>query len=138
VPQPCAVQLPYSMVRRDWVESSDMHRGLEASGAGIVASFVMAGGVLAGKFDAGGAGRAAGEPGQPHLAAARECGRRGRARADELGVGAAALAVGFALGNPGVASVLFGATSPDQIAANVSALDLGVEAFQRLDALCGG
>ena len=53
VPAPCAAQLPYSLVRRDWVESDEMTAALEASGAGVVASFVMAGGVLTGKYDAG-------------------------------------------------------------------------------------
>jgi aryl-alcohol dehydrogenase-like predicted oxidoreductase len=58
VPQPCAAQLPYSFVQRDWVESDAMAAALEASGAGVVASFVMAGGILTGKYDAGGRGRA--------------------------------------------------------------------------------
>ena len=138
VPQPCAAQLPYSLVRRDWVESPEMAAALESSRAGVVASFVMAGGVLTGKYDAGGSGRAAGELDAPHNAAARECGRRLGAVAAELGVSAAALAIGFALGNPDVVSVLIGATSPDQIAVNARALELGPDAVQRLDALCTG
>ena len=137
-PQPCAAQLPYSLVRRDWVESPEMQAALEASGAGVVASFAMAGGVLTGKYESGATGRAAGELEQPQYAAARECGRRLRALAEELGVSAGALAIGFALRHPGVASVLFGATSPDQIAGNVQALELGPAALERLDGLCVG
>jgi aryl-alcohol dehydrogenase-like predicted oxidoreductase len=38
VPQPCAVQLPYSLVRRDWLETPGMRRARQASGAGVVAS----------------------------------------------------------------------------------------------------
>jgi aryl-alcohol dehydrogenase-like predicted oxidoreductase len=34
------------------------------------------------------------------------------------------MAIAFALLNPNVASVLFGATTPDQVAENLSAVDL--------------
>ncbi len=142
VPAPCAAQLPYSLVRREWVESDEMSAALEASGAGVVASFVMAGGVLTGKYDDRGTGRAAGEIDDPHHAAARGTGRaageiddarhaaaretgvRLRALAPELGATPAALAIAFALANPAVTSVLFGATSPAQIEQNVAALEL--------------
>jgi aryl-alcohol dehydrogenase-like predicted oxidoreductase len=51
-------------------------------------------------------------------------------------VSAAALAIGFALRNRDVASVLFGATSAEQIADNAAALELGPEVLARVDALC--
>jgi aryl-alcohol dehydrogenase-like predicted oxidoreductase len=129
LPMPCAAQLPYSLVRRDWVESPEMSEALRASGAGLVASFVMAGGVLTGKYDAGGAGRATGLDLDP---AVRETGRRLRAVAREAGVSPAALAIAFALANPGVATALFGATSPAQIAENVTALEIDRETVLRL------
>ena len=132
VPMPCAAQLPYSLARRDWVESAEMTDVLAASGAGVVASFVMAGGVLTGKYDAGETGRAAGEIDTPRFELARERGRRLRALAQEIGVGPAALAIAFALANPAVASVLFGATTPAQIAENVTALEIDPAAMQRL------
>ena len=132
VPMPCAAQLPYSLVRRDWVEGADMTDALAASGAGAVASFVLAGGVLTGKYDAGGTGRAAGELDAPRLADARERGRRLHALARELGVSSAALAIAFALANPAVASVLFGATTPAQIAENVTALEVDPAVVQRI------
>jgi aryl-alcohol dehydrogenase-like predicted oxidoreductase len=137
VSQPCAAQLPYSLLQREWVESAEMGAALEASGAGVVASFVMAGGVLTGKYDAGGAGRASGELDQPQYSAGRECGRKLAVLAGELGVSVAALAIGFALRNPAVASVLLGATSPAQIAENVGALELGDDVLERLDSVCG-
>jgi aryl-alcohol dehydrogenase-like predicted oxidoreductase len=137
VPQPCAAQLPYSLVRRDWVESADMGAALGASGAGVVASFVMAGGVLTGKYDSAAAGRAAGELDQPQYASARECGRRLSALAAEVGVSAPALAVAIAQRAPAVTSVLFGATSPSQIAENVGALDVEADVLERLGTLCG-
>ena len=74
---PCAAQLPYSLTQRDWVESAEMTAALEASGAGVVASFVMAGGVLTGKYETGATtGRAAGQLDDPRYAAARKRGRR--------------------------------------------------------------
>jgi aryl-alcohol dehydrogenase-like predicted oxidoreductase len=55
-----------------------------------------------------------------------------RTVADELGASPAALAVAFALAHPRTASVLFGATSPAQIAENVGALDVEPAIVQRL------
>jgi aryl-alcohol dehydrogenase-like predicted oxidoreductase len=124
LPAPCAAQLPYSLVRRDWVESPEMDAVLSASGAGVVASFSLAGGILTGKYDSGGRGRSAAEIGDPRVAVAREQGRRLKALADELGSTASALAIAFALANPAVVTVLFGATSPLQIGDNVRALDV--------------
>ena len=100
---------------------------------GVVASFVMAGGVLTGKYDAGQT-RAAPTarstiPGSPPRASK---GTRLRTLAAELGRAPAALAIAFALANPAVATVLFGATSPAQIAENVTALEVSPAAVQRL------
>jgi aryl-alcohol dehydrogenase-like predicted oxidoreductase len=134
VPAPCAAQLPYSLVRRDWVESDEMAAALEASGAGVVASFVMAGGVLTGKYDAGGHGRADGQLDDPRYRHARELGRRVSEIADELGHNPAALAIAFALAHPRTASVLFGATSPAQIAENVTALEIDAATVERIAA----
>jgi L-glyceraldehyde 3-phosphate reductase len=132
VPAPCAAQLPYSLVRRDWVESAEMAAALEASGAGVVASYVMAGGVLTGKYDAGGSGRADGQLDDPRYRTARELGRRLRAVAQDRGFSPAALAIAFALANQAVSSVLFGATSPAQIAENVAALEVDPATVERV------
>jgi aryl-alcohol dehydrogenase-like predicted oxidoreductase len=134
IPAPCAAQLPYSLARRDWVESSGMTAALEASGAGLVASYVMAGGVLTGKYDAGGNGRATGQLDDSRYRTARELGRRVRSLADEARVSPAALAIAFALANPATASVLFGATRPGQIAENVAALEVDAATVQRIAA----
>jgi aryl-alcohol dehydrogenase-like predicted oxidoreductase len=132
LPAPCAAQLPYSLVQRAWVESREMTTALSASGAGVVASFVMAGGVLTGKYDAGQTGRASSDLSDPRFADAREKGLALHALANELGVSAGALAIAFALANPAVATVLFGATSPAQIAENVGALEVDEAILQRL------
>jgi aryl-alcohol dehydrogenase-like predicted oxidoreductase len=131
VPMPCAAQLPYSLAQRDWVEDAAMTDALDASGAGVVASFVMAGGVLTGKYDAGQTGRAAAEIEHPRFADAREQGQRLRALAAEIDGGPAALAIAFALANPAVTTVLFGATSPAQIEQNVAALELDAATVRR-------
>jgi len=134
VPAPCAAQLPYSLVSRDWVENDEMIGALDASGAGLVASYVMAGGLLTGKYDTGGSGRATGQLEDPRHRTARELGRRVRALADELQVSPAALAIAFALANPATVSVLFGATTAAQIAENVAALQIDAATVQRIAA----
>ncbi len=65
VPQPICAQLAYSLVHRSPVEDDDMRTALEACGAPVVASYVLAGGVLSGKYDArprGGPGRGRARP----------------------------------------------------------------------------
>jgi aryl-alcohol dehydrogenase-like predicted oxidoreductase len=124
-PQPGAAQLPYSVVQRSPVEDADMGAALDACGAPVVASYVLAGGLLTGKYDADPtAGRAAGTLDTPASRTALEAARRLRQVADSLGASPAAVAVAFALAHPRVATVLLGATSPGQLAENVAALDV--------------
>jgi len=139
-PQPCAAQLPYSLVHRTWVEDDAMTRALAACGAPVIASFVLNGGTLTGKYELDPkTGRASGHLDGPLYAAGVQAGRELRALADELATTAPALAIAFALGNPGVASVLFGATSPEQLRANAAALDVAArlddEQWARLRAI---
>src|SRR6516165_10254084 len=69
VPAPCAAQLPYSLVRRSWVEDPIMTGALTAAGAGVVASFCLEGGVLSGKYQRrAAAGRAARTLSDPRVA----------------------------------------------------------------------
>jgi aryl-alcohol dehydrogenase-like predicted oxidoreductase len=125
VPPPCAVQLPYSLVRRSWVEDSAMKAALHAASAGVVASFCLEGGVLSGKYLAGAAaGRAAAILGEARAAPAVAAAPGLAALAAELGTTAAALALAFPLTNPDVTTVLFGATSPQQLRANCAAPSL--------------
>jgi aryl-alcohol dehydrogenase-like predicted oxidoreductase len=125
VTPPRAIQLPYSLVRRSWVEDAVMSRALESSGAGLIASFCLAGGVLSGKYrDGQAAGRAAGELGEPRYAAAAAAAEDLAALAGRLGTTSAALALAFPLTHPATASVLFGATSPEQLRANCAAAGL--------------
>jgi aryl-alcohol dehydrogenase-like predicted oxidoreductase len=125
VTPPCAIQLPYSLVRRSWAEDPAMTRALEASGAGLIASFCLAGGVLTGKYLAGPvAGRAAGTLADPRVAAAVAAAGELAGLAGRLDTTAAALALAFPLTNPAVTSVLFGATSAEQVRADCAVIGL--------------
>jgi L-glyceraldehyde 3-phosphate reductase len=128
---PCAAQLPYSLVHRSWAEDPVMTEALSEPGVGgIIASFSLAGGVLTGKYRSGpsgsgtAAGRAAGTLAEPRYAAAAAAAGDLERLAARLGTTAAALALAFPLTNPAVTSVLFGATSPEQLRDNCAAAAL--------------
>ncbi|MFI5954691.1 aldo/keto reductase [Cryptosporangium sp. NPDC051539] len=125
LPGPAAIQLPYSLVRRDVVEDDHLVRSLAAANTAVVASYALAGGLLTGKYEDGdGDGRHSGDVSDPRFADARAVGRALAALAADLNTGAATLALAYPLLNPAVASLLFGATRPEQVRANVAALDL--------------
>ncbi|GAA0259952.1 aldo/keto reductase [Cryptosporangium japonicum] len=124
-PAPAAAQLPYSLVQRDVVEDDQLIRALAAANTAVVASYALAGGVLTGKYDSGDQrGRHPEAASDARWADAVAAGREVAALAAELQVAPAALALAFPLLNPAVAAVLFGATRPDQIEADVAALEL--------------
>jgi aryl-alcohol dehydrogenase-like predicted oxidoreductase len=128
VPGPAATQPPYSLVRREIVEDPGMRRLVATGNVAIVASYTMAGGVLTGKYDQDPrAGRAAGTLGQPRVAPAVAAGRQLAALARDIGRDPAPLAMAFALLNPAAATVLFGATRPEQVRANLGALAVADE-----------
>jgi aryl-alcohol dehydrogenase-like predicted oxidoreductase len=125
VAMPAAVQLPYSLVRRSPVEDPATTAALQASGASIVASATLAAGALTGKYahtDA--SGRIAEQRDDPVHQAAFTAGQELLSFGAQFEAPSAALAIAFALQHPNVASVLFGATAPEQVEANVAALDL--------------
>jgi aryl-alcohol dehydrogenase-like predicted oxidoreductase len=123
VPGPVATQPPYSLVRRDFVENPGMERLAASGDVAIVASYTLAGGVLTGKYDQDPAGgHRAGTLEQPRIAPAVSAGRELAALARDIGRDPASLAMAFALLNPSVTTVLFGATRPEQVSANLAAL----------------
>jgi L-glyceraldehyde 3-phosphate reductase len=125
VPGPVATQPPYSLVRREIVDDPAMRRLAADRGVAIVASYTLAGGILTGKYDEDpGAGRAAGTLDQPQWASAVAAGRDLAALASDIGADPASLAMAFALLDPSVTTVLFGATRPEQVSANLGALAL--------------
>jgi aryl-alcohol dehydrogenase-like predicted oxidoreductase len=125
VPPPSAAQLAYSLVRRLPVEDRDMANALDAAGASVVASFTLDGGALTGKYaEPGARGRLAGRLDDEFHQAALKAARDLRVLADRLARKPAPMAIAFALLNPRVASVLFGATTPEQVVENVSAAEI--------------
>jgi aryl-alcohol dehydrogenase-like predicted oxidoreductase len=125
LPPPCAAQLPYSLVHRDSVESPAAEAALAESGASVVASYTLAGGVLTGKYAGEGAhGRLAGKLVGPELAPELAAAEKLRRLAERVDATPAALAIAFALANPRVASALFGATRPEQVADNLQAVEV--------------
>jgi aryl-alcohol dehydrogenase-like predicted oxidoreductase len=125
VAKPSAAHLAYSVAMRSPVEDAEMVAALHSCGASVVASFAMLGGVLTGKYLAAGAsGRWTGQLDDPRLSVGHDAAVALHELAVQAGTTPAALALAFPLLNPNVASVLFGATSPDQVAANVEALEL--------------
>ena len=125
LPPPCATQPPYSLIRREVVEDPAMVAVATQRQIAIVASYALAGGVLTGKYAADpAAGRAAGQLTEPRYAAGLAAGRDLAGLAAELGCDPAQLAMAFVLLNPAVTALLFGATTPEQVAANTGALHL--------------
>jgi aryl-alcohol dehydrogenase-like predicted oxidoreductase len=135
---PCATQPAYSLVRRDVVEDPELSRVAADRGIAVVASYTLAGGVLTGKYAADPhAGRAAGQLDQRPYAAAVGAARQLAALAADLGRDPAQLAMAFVLLNPSVTALLFGATSPQQVAANIGALRVAAELTpDETDRLC--
>jgi aryl-alcohol dehydrogenase-like predicted oxidoreductase len=126
LPGPCAAQLPYSIVRRSPVEDPDVVAALRGGGVSVVASAVLEGGALTGRPRDGGA-----------PAEAVRAGEELRALASELDRSPAALALAFALANPDVATVLFGASRPEQVFENVAALEVDAEQLAALRTAAG-
>jgi aryl-alcohol dehydrogenase-like predicted oxidoreductase len=125
VPPPCAAQLPYSLTLREHVEGAAEVEALDSSGAAVVASFVLFGGVLTGKYAGGSTSGRMGESlDDPELQPALRAADALAALAAKCDTTPAALAIAFAADNPRVASVLFGATTVEQVAGNARAIEL--------------
>jgi aryl-alcohol dehydrogenase-like predicted oxidoreductase len=128
LPGPVATQPPYSLIRREVVEDPEMEELTRSRPVAIVASYALAGGVLTGKYDENpDAGRAARARAPPPRAPPAPPGRELAALAREAGRDPAQLAMAFALLNPSVTAVLFGATAPWQVTANLGALAVAAD-----------
>ncbi|MEY2445538.1 MAG: hypothetical protein QOE00_2118 [Ilumatobacteraceae bacterium] len=129
---PVAAQLPYSLVRPDWVQDPAMEAVLADADIGLVASYVLAGGTLTGKYLQGGSGRADSDETAPIVAGKQRAAALVEL-AEEWDMTPASLAIAFALDHPRLASVLFGATSPEQVHENVMSLGcfMSIDEMQR-------
>ncbi len=128
-PYPIAAQMSCSLVDHRQSDDPDTNAALERGGIGLVAAYVLAGGTLTGKYASGGGGRSADDT-SAGAARGKEIGVRLAALAADWGVPTAHLAFAYALGHPHLATVLFGATSAEQVRANVAA----VATYDSLDA----
>jgi aryl-alcohol dehydrogenase-like predicted oxidoreductase len=123
IPPPCAAQLPYSLARREPVETPEIISTCTELQVAIVASSTLASGVLSGKYaESESSGRVADQLNTPRYNRAVDVATRLRRIASQLGQPPAAVAIAYALANPLVASVLFGATRPGQVRENAQAL----------------
>lgn len=130
VQPPSAAQLAYSLAHKEDVEDSAQEAALRKAGAVVVASYVLQGGTLTGKYaDPDAEGRLAGRMDDARSQAGVAMAPKLGAFARRVGAPPAAVAIAFALLNPLVATVLFGATSPSQVTENLLALEL----LDRLD-----
>jgi L-glyceraldehyde 3-phosphate reductase len=122
-PPPVANQLALSLVQHDDPDDPQMVELMSNRGVGLVASYVLAGGTLTGKYLGDADGRASDDDAPPYGAGKRVA----VALADlarEWGVKTSQLAFCFALGHPCLTSALFGATSPEQLRDNVASYEV--------------
>ena len=138
---PRVEQPQYSLLARPKVET-DVRPAAEAAGMGLMAWSPLASGLLTGKYDDG-------LPEDSRLARMDWLGERLRtpelldkvraykAVADEAGCTRAQLALAWVAAQPGVSSVLMGATRLEQLEDNLGALDVDItdELSARLDEL---
>jgi len=132
VPPPCAAQLPYNLLVRSGVEDGEMVEALKGARMSVVASYSLMGGALTGKYDQPGAeGRITARIDERDYSAALRVRGELSEFARQRGAKPAAMAIAFALKNPLVATVLFGATRPEQIEENVGAIALARDLDER-------
>jgi voltage-dependent potassium channel beta subunit len=142
---PTMEQPQYSLLHRDRVER-EYWRLYDEVGLGTTTWSPLASGILAGKYDDG-------IPGDSRLSisgyewlkdevlSADRLEKAGRLRsvADELGISRAQLAIAWCLKNPNVSTVILGASRPEQLEENLTALErvhlLTEEVLQRIDDL---
>jgi voltage-dependent potassium channel beta subunit len=143
--QPVAEQPQYNLLVRERVER-EYARLYNDIGLGLTTWSPLASGLLSGKYLEGApAGSRATLPGYEWLKQAlTDADRNGKARqlkeiADELGCDMAQLALAWCVRNPHVSTVITGASSVEQLQANLEALDvlplITDEIAERLDAI---
>jgi L-glyceraldehyde 3-phosphate reductase len=119
-PRPVAAQMATSLADHAGPDDPEMRRAFERGPIGLVASYVLAGGTLTGKYARGASGRADADV-APVIARGKRLAAGVVALAGEWGVPPAHVAFGFAFAHPHLASIVFGATNTDQVCENVGA-----------------
>jgi aryl-alcohol dehydrogenase-like predicted oxidoreductase len=117
---PAAAQMATSLVDSRGPDDPEMRRALAEGPIGLVASYVLAGGTLTGKYLRGETGRSRGDEAGP-TAKGKALAPRVVELADRWGVPPSHVAFAHAFAHPNLASVLFGSRSADQLGENVGA-----------------
>jgi aryl-alcohol dehydrogenase-like predicted oxidoreductase len=121
-PRPVAAQMSCSLADHAQAADPEMGAVLTTSRIGLVAAYVLAGGTLSGKYlDGDGTGRSR-DDGSPVISRGKQIAEPLARLAADWGVVATHLAFAYALDHPNLATVLFGATSPEQLRTNVEAV----------------
>ena len=120
VPAPAAAQLGTSLVDHRGPDDPEMRRAFQRGSIGLVAAYVLAGGTLTGKYLRGEHGRAD-DHGSSLMRAGKDLAPAVVALAEQWDVPASHVAFAYAFSHPHLASVLFGARSPEQLRENVGA-----------------
>jgi aryl-alcohol dehydrogenase-like predicted oxidoreductase len=128
VAPPVCAQMATSLVDHRGPDDPEMRRAFERGRIGLVASYVLAGGTLTGKYLGDASGRASDDD-SPVSTAGKQLAVRLVALADDWGLTPAHLAFAYAFQHPHLASVVFGARSAEQVEQNVAAWST----FERLD-----
>ncbi|HEX4818648.1 MAG TPA: aldo/keto reductase [Acidimicrobiales bacterium] len=137
VPAPVAAQMATSLVEHSQPDDPEMLRAFERGNIGLVASYALAGGTLTGKYLRGERGRADEHP-SPADRIGKELATKVVALAEKWGVPPAHVAFAYAFSHPHLASVLFGARTPEQLRENVAAYEtFAALAPDQLDAIRG-
>jgi aryl-alcohol dehydrogenase-like predicted oxidoreductase len=119
-PRPVAAQMATSLVDHAGPDDPSMRAAFERGPIGLVASYVLAGGTLTGKYARGESGRAAADD-SAQVVRGKQLADRVAALASEWGAPAAHVAFAYAFQHPHLASVVFGASTPEQLNENVAA-----------------
>src|SRR5262245_23934138 len=120
VPAPAAAQMITSLVEHERPDDPDMRRAFVGGPIALVASFVLAGGALTGKYLRGEHGRVD-EHASPLNRAGNELAPDVVALAAQWSIPPSHVAFAYAFSHPFLASVLFGARSVGQVTENVAA-----------------
>jgi L-glyceraldehyde 3-phosphate reductase len=120
VAPPVAAQMADSLVDHAQPDDPEMRRAFDDGPIGLVASYVLAGGTLTGKYLHGDDGRAAADA-SPVMVRGKALAPRVVALADAWGVPPAHVAFAHAFLHPNLASIVFGARTPEQLRSNVAA-----------------
>jgi L-glyceraldehyde 3-phosphate reductase len=129
VAPPAAAQMATSLVDHHVAADPEMQQAFGRGPISLVASFVLAGGALTGKYLRGERGRID-EGASPANRAGKELAGEVVTLAERWDVPAAHVAFAYAFSHPYLATVLFGARTPEQLEENVAAY----ATFESLDA----